>query len=41
MMPCGVAALTTMGRGGQPLLSMFETHVKNAIRFVMSSSERF
>src|SRR6266545_936275 len=41
MMPCGVAALTRIGLGGQLLLSMFETHARNAITFVMSSSDRF
>ena len=30
-MPCGDAALTTIGRGGQFWLSMCETHVRNAM----------
>ena len=34
--PCGVAALTTIGRGGQPPVSMWETHVRNAMTSLIS-----
>ena len=37
----GSAALTTIGRGGQPWLSMFETHARKAMTSVICSSESF
>ncbi len=40
VIPCGVAALTTIGRGGQLLLSMFDTTPERD-HVPMSWSDRF